>query len=172
MCVLVSLKPFKTHTAQWIWTCPEDRDDFIITSPCSARGLIKNMWLHSFCTLQIDWVSNVFPLLGDVRVCAQAGFVLLSWIFSSLSGFWPHLSFIWLVSACSSGFGQKGSRPAELDGIIHVASCVRVCYAQWQQMKSIWLTVFLRNHTAQFCFDFVTPDRAMLAVSPRCQFLC
>lgn len=137
--MLVSLKPFKKYTAEWIWTCPEDRDDFIITSPCSARGLIKNMWLHSPSTLQIDWVldSNVFPLLEDVCVCAQAGFILLSWIFLSLSGFWHHLSFIWLVSACSSGFGQTGLRTGLYTMPEHFSLCVRVCYTQWNQMKNM-----------------------------------
>lgn len=112
----------KKHRAQWVWTCSEDRDDFIITSSCSARGLIKNMCstLLAHCKLMECW-TPVFFLCWRMSVCAQVGFILLFWIFLSLSGFWLHLSFIWLVSAGSSGFGQTGSRPAELDRIIHCA---------------------------------------------------
>lgn len=90
---------------------------------------------------KLTWVldSNVFPLLEDVCVCvcAQTGFILLSWIFLSLSGFWLHLSFIWIVSACSSGFGRTGSRPAELDSIINrVWALELVCTCLLRPMKS------------------------------------
>lgn len=43
-----------------------------------------------------------------------------------LSGFGLHLSSIWLVSACSSGFGQAGLRPADLDSVILTES-IRAC---------------------------------------------
>lgn len=45
-----------------------------MTSSCLAGGLIKNMWLHSPRTLHVDGGldSNVFPLLQDVCVSAQA----------------------------------------------------------------------------------------------------
>lgn len=135
-------------TAQWIWTCPEDKDDFIITSPCSARGLIKNMWLHSLYTLQIDWVldSDVFPVLGDVCVCAQAGFILLSWIFLSLSGFRLHLSFIW---SCSSGFGQTGLSWTYTPERLSLCVLRSMKPDEKHNRDNILFTMSLNNHTIQ-----------------------
>lgn len=83
--------------------------------------------LPAHCKLIESWTRMFFLLLEDVCVCAQAGFILLSWIFFSLSGFWLHLSLIWLVAACSSGFGQTGQRPAELEWLIHTVLSVWAC---------------------------------------------
>lgn len=57
-----------------------------MTSSCLAGGLIKNMWLHSPCTLHVDGGldSNVFPLLQDVCVLAREPphFIILDFLVS------------------------------------------------------------------------------------------
>lgn len=142
--MLVSPKPFKSHTAQQIWTCPEDRDDFIITSPCSARGLIKNMWLRSPRTLQIDWVldSHVFPFVRGC-VCLRASrlhFIILDFLFS----LWVLTSSVTHLACCSVQLWVWSDR-AEACWVgmayTHRPEClslrVLLCYTQWKQMKSI-----------------------------------
>lgn len=134
--VFVSPKLFKMRTAQWIWTCPEDRDDFIITSPCSARGLIKNMWLHSPFSLQIDWVldSSVFLLLGNVCVCAHAGLILSSQIYFSLSVI--HLAcfgkLLWVWSD-----RMEAHKVGEDETPCCLSMCMCVYYTQWDKMANV-----------------------------------
>lgn len=100
--------------------------------------------------------------------------------FLSLSGLWLHLSFIWLVSAGSSGFGQTGSRPAELNRIIHCAWTLGLVWTcllrpiisdEKHNRYNIFIHVITRLYSTVWVFSFchVLP-RAKLGIFPVSSF--